>query len=303
MKSIKYLRNSEINFKKWDFCIKNSVNVKVYAFSWYLDIVASNWDCIVYDDYKMVMPVVFKRQLGFFKKNYHPIFCQQLGPFSFSKELLRDENIIESIFQTLIAQFSNYKISINHVVYCNLIQSNYLQKNKVSFVERINLELDLSMKYDQLYKNFSSNTKRNLRPIPNSSIKRIVDVKYFISLYKKYLNDVINLNSSQYQIMYKLIISCMHKNIGVLQGLFDNKNNLLGAIFVIHAFKRHILLFNFSNTKYYRLSPMTHLINDYILTHASKSEVLDFEGSSLLGVKRFYKGFGATEKNYIYINQ
>ena len=48
---------------------------------------------------------------------------------------------------------------------------------------------------------------------------------------------------------------------------------------------------------------MTHLINDYILTHASKNEVLDFEGSSLLGVKRFYKGFGAIEKNYIYINQ
>ena len=89
MKSIKYLRNSEINFKKRDFCIENSVNVKVYAFSWYLDIVASNWDCIVYDDYKMVMPVVFKRQLGFFKKKLPPNFLSAIRPLLIFKRIIK----------------------------------------------------------------------------------------------------------------------------------------------------------------------------------------------------------------------
>ena len=44
-------------------------------------------------------------------------------------------------------------------------------------------------------------------------------------------------------------------------------------------------------------------IDDYIQKECSKNKVLDFEGSNIKGVKRFYKGFGASERNYIYIQK
>ena len=67
MKSIKYFQYHQIDRVKWDKCIQNSVNKKVYACSWYLDTVASNWDALIYDDYKLVFPIVFKK--AFFYKN------------------------------------------------------------------------------------------------------------------------------------------------------------------------------------------------------------------------------------------
>ena len=40
------------------------------------------------------------------------------------------------------------------------------------------------------------------------------------------------------------------------------------------------------------------LMNHIIKTHAESKKILDFEGGSLEGVARFYKGFGAEEEIY-----
>ena len=302
VKKVKYLRNSEIDYKKWDFCINQSVNAKVYAYSWYLDLVASNWDCIVYDDYKLVFPVVFKKYFFVFKTLYQPVFCQQLGPFSSSTLLLKNENILDNIFTILIAKFSKYEFAINHVVCNKLIQNNYLFKKKINFTKRINLELDLSAKYETLYNQYNLNTKRNLKLSQNFSIRELDDVNYFVNSYKSHLNHIVKLKETEYDVMHKIITNCLQKNIGTIQGVFNSKNELLAAYFMIKTLKRHILLFNFSNPKFHKYSPMTYLINNYIMLNSKKLEVLDFEGSNLSGVKRFYKGFGAIEKNYIYIH-
>ena len=43
---------------------------------------------------------------------------------------------------------------------------------------------------------------------------------------------------------------------------------------------------------------MTFLIDDYIKSNCNKNKVLDFEGSNLEGVKKFYSGFGSINKPY-----
>ena len=65
MKKFRYLSNFNIDKVKWDDCISNSFNRRVYALSWYLDIVAVKWDAIVYGDYEAVCPIVFKKRLFF----------------------------------------------------------------------------------------------------------------------------------------------------------------------------------------------------------------------------------------------
>ena len=55
---IRYLTENEIDFKKYDQCIANALNSRIYAYSWYLDIVADkNWDVLVLNDYEAVMPM------------------------------------------------------------------------------------------------------------------------------------------------------------------------------------------------------------------------------------------------------
>ena len=85
-----YIKNSNIDREKWDKCIVSSCNPRIYAISWYLDIVCKNWDGLVFGDYEVVFPVVFKKRF-FLKKSYHPFFCQQLGLFSKDKNLTLDQ--------------------------------------------------------------------------------------------------------------------------------------------------------------------------------------------------------------------
>jgi hypothetical protein len=78
--SIKYLRQNQIDKKKWDECIKKSENGLIYAYSSYLDAMADNWDAIIVNDYEVVMPLPWRRKY-FIKYLYQPPFIQQLGVF------------------------------------------------------------------------------------------------------------------------------------------------------------------------------------------------------------------------------
>ena len=78
---IKYLTRSHVNIEKYNNCISNAVNSRIYAYSWYLDIVADeNWDVLVLDDYVAVMPLP-KRRKYFINYVYTPFWVLQLGIF------------------------------------------------------------------------------------------------------------------------------------------------------------------------------------------------------------------------------
>jgi hypothetical protein len=78
---ITYLTHKEIDFEKYDRCIDLSLNGIVYAYSWYLDMVTDDWDILVEDDYKSVMPLPKRKKFGI-HYIYQPFFVQQLGVFS-----------------------------------------------------------------------------------------------------------------------------------------------------------------------------------------------------------------------------
>ena len=58
------------------------------------------------------------------------------------------------------------------------------------------------------------------------------------------------------------------------------------------------MLFNVTAPNYEKHHGMTFLIDDFIKFNCTQAKVLDFEGSDLEGVKRFYSGFGALDKPY-----
>ena len=44
---IKYVRRKDLDIKKYNNCIEKSIQSRIYAFSWYLDVVAENWSVLV----------------------------------------------------------------------------------------------------------------------------------------------------------------------------------------------------------------------------------------------------------------
>ncbi len=82
---ITYIKRDALNIEKYNSCISNALNSRIYAYSWYLDIVTdTKWDVLVLDDYKAVMPLP-KRQKYFINYIFLPPWSQQLGVFSIHK--------------------------------------------------------------------------------------------------------------------------------------------------------------------------------------------------------------------------
>ena len=87
---IYFVKRNQIDEEKYNNCIATSLQSRMYAYSWYLDIVADNWNVLVLDDYEAVMPLPFHKK---FLISYisQPFFTQQLGVFS--KENITEETI------------------------------------------------------------------------------------------------------------------------------------------------------------------------------------------------------------------
>ena len=52
----------------------------VYAFSYYLNSMAKNWDALVLNDYDAVMPLTWNKKYGFYYL-YQPFMSASLGVF------------------------------------------------------------------------------------------------------------------------------------------------------------------------------------------------------------------------------
>ena len=306
MKKIKFLHKSHVDKVKWDNCIQNSINRNIYACSWYLDIVCQNWTCLVYGDYELVFPIAFK-DFFIFKKIYHPFFCQQLGPFAINEEILYNREVVGDLLNILYSKYIKFTFSINHD--CVHVFKNVIQNNKlgINYVDRVNLELDLNHPYSKLFENYSNSHKRALKnncshlkwDVQNEIISELY-INEFISLYMKKVGFQAKLSSYHAKVIKTILDSSFTKNNGCLVGLRNEHNQLLGAAFFISFFDRDILLFNVSD-KSLKFNIMTFIIDFYIKMNVQKNKVLDFEGSNVPGLNRFYKGFGSVEKNYIHI--
>ncbi len=161
MNNLQYTKNCDINRRKWDQCIAESFNSRVYGLSWYLDIVCENWDAIVFGDYEYVFPVIFKKRF-FFKKSYHPFFCQQLGFFSKNKNLINEKNF--HLFNIYFSQyFKRYTFCVTSEL-SSLFPIRTINLNvKKNWFSNTNLELDLARNYNDIKDSYNQNTIRNLK--------------------------------------------------------------------------------------------------------------------------------------------
>lgn len=53
---VRFVGHNEIDVRKWESCVHNSLNACVFAHCWYLDTLSLNWQALVLDDYEAVMP-------------------------------------------------------------------------------------------------------------------------------------------------------------------------------------------------------------------------------------------------------
>jgi hypothetical protein len=283
---IRYLKHNEIDIAKWDECISHSLNGIVYAYSWYLDIVAGDWDALVGDNYDAVFPLVKGRKFGI-SYIYQPLFTQQLGVFSSTIiELKTLEMFIESIPKDFQYQEINFNL-FNRVIY---------PKGKIS--ERVTFQLDLVQPYFSLCSNFNENTKRNIsRSIAlGVNIQRVLSITEFIEFTKR--NLLVSLKDSQFKNLEEIIHYALENKVGEIYSAYTKQNELCAVAFFVRSNDKVIYLSAASNELGKGNRAMFTLVDRFINDNSESHLVLDFEGSNFENIARFYAGFGAIPCKY-----
>lgn len=274
-----HLKHKEIDKKRWDSVISLSRNSKIYAFSWYLDAVSPNWEALVTEDYTIVMPLPKKKKYGI-SYLIQPQFTQQLGVFS--------EKEIE---ETILNQFIK---SIPYWLY--LLQINNAQSQQRNGVIRVNYILQLNKNYKELFSNYSPNTKRNIKKATasNLAINKLLDFSQFVQFISTHSNLH---NANSISILERLYISLEKQNAVELWGAYENEE-LISTLFFAKDNSRYYNLIPISSEKGKENKSMFKIIDSFIQEKASSELILDFEGSMIPGVARFYEGWGSKKTSY-----
>ena len=286
---IKYLPHNEINKVKWDRCINRAFNGNIYAYSWYLDIVSEDWEALIDGDYETVMPLTLKNKFGIYYLA-QPLYSQQLGVFS-TKKL--DHSIVEEFLKNIPAKFKFVDIKLN--------KYNLISELPVRQIKQVTFELDLIKPYEKTYERYNQNTKRNLKKAlkNNVSIIKGLGVNEIIEFKKEVQKKP--LSERYYNAIRRIISFSILHRIGEIYGAYDDRNTLCAAAFFIGSHNKVLYLFAASNQLGIENSAMFLLIDHYIKKNSEKNLTLDFEGSNLEGLARFYGGFGAKECKYLNI--
>jgi hypothetical protein len=283
---IKYINHKDIDAEKWALCIENAENSRMYASIWHLDRTAIVWDALVYGDYKFVMPLPVRSKFGF-SYVYQPLFCQQLGIFPEPQTSVTEE------FQK--ALFEKFKYADIH-----LNSQNHFDRKSLDFelFPRDNFLLDLKYNYKSLARNYSTNTKRNIAKAAKNNLQYIVGIRLeeYLAFKRANLKDkFLNQNMEK---LKSLIALGQYKGMGEIYGVYDTENELCAAVYFCRWKNRVIYLNAATSEKGKMLGAMCFLVDNFIQANSERDLKLDFEGSMVPGVARFYSGFGATTETY-----
>jgi hypothetical protein len=286
---IRFLKYEEIDTKKWDACIRDSFNGNIYAYSWYLDVVAEHWDALVQGDYERVFPLTWKKKFGI-SFLYQPFFTQQLGIFS--KNILTTE-IVNEFLALIPPCFKHIEIFVNAY--------NQPDQKKYTVEQQINHELDLIKPYQNLCRGYSKNLKRNIKKASqkNLSIVKNIKVEKVVDLFRNNRGQQIkHLGDHDYKRLRRLLYACVYKNAADVYGVFSGENNLVAGAVFINSHRRTTFIFSGLSDEGKSLGAMPFLMDSFINEHSNKHLTLDFDGSNDENLSRFYKSFGAKTTNY-----
>ncbi|MDO9256806.1 MAG: hypothetical protein Q7U54_14905 [Bacteroidales bacterium] len=285
---IRFLQHDKIDKSSWDDCIDNAVNGNLYACSWYLDIVSPGWCALIEDDYENVFPLPVSTKAGF-SYIMQPIFTQQLGLFYKS---ISAKNKLEEFLNCIPAKYRYIDFNLN--------TSNEMPAS-VNVSEMTNLELGLISEYKDLISGYQNNLQRNLRKAAqnNFTISKHVRPEEIISLFRANKGqELTHLNNRQYAMLQDIADKSINKGIGEIWGAYDEFNQLLAAILWVSSHQKAIFLFSALSGTGKKLNAMPWLIDSFIKQNAGNPLVLDFEGSNMEGLARFYSSFGAKKVMY-----
>jgi hypothetical protein len=179
-------------------------------------------------------------------------------------------------------KYCNFYLNSN----CNISAPN-IYKNGITYV------LPIRQSYQSIFKEFSTNNKRNLKKAYDLDLKvtKLDDAELFYKFYKK--NGKLIPGKHFMSCLKKLVDEIQKRNMGNIKVVNNKNNQILSAVLWLKYKEWVIYLISCSIDEGKKQGSNFLLIDSFLKENASNNLVLDFEGSSIPGLARFYEGFGA----------
>ncbi len=282
---LEHVSYPDIDKTAYDSCVKASEHFRTYALSWYLDATAQEWDVLVLDDYRAVMPLPRRKKWGL-TYVYTPPLVQQLGVFS-------------SFGVTAEQESGFYRTASRKYLLMDYFAHSGSQAGSSKWIPRTNFILGLDRTYGLLTMGYNKNRRRIIG-------------KGFGELRIDQGGDP------------NLLLSCMQDSVGedeagyapgtevlaTLRRLIDSGNAALnawnvffedqwvGGLLLLSDPFRITYLFPAATARGRKMQVGSLVLDALVREYQDTGLILDLEGSMIPGVADFYRSFGASEEVY-----
>lgn len=286
---ILHLSHEQIDKKLWDQLVTHAPGGTLYGQSWYLDIVSPGWQALITPDYTKGMPLTGRKKMGI-QYLCQPMLSQQLGIFS--RNRLKPSEI-DAFLEAIPKTFRLIEISLNDQ---NLPGPRFPVKKHVT------LKLNLNRQYQLVQEKFSENTRRNLKKAAQENLRfrtniTVPELMELLSQDKSIGARILSRGQNK-KTLLQLAPAMVNRNSGMICGIKNRHGSLIAAALFGQDKTNHYYLVPAMNEEGRETRSMFYLIDRYIHLHAGLPVTLDFEGSDIESVARFYKGYGATPVFY-----
>lgn len=287
--NLKYIPHVEIDFERWDRCVSGTAHPQPYGFSWYLNWVALTWDALVYGDYEVVFPL-FPREKNGILFTTRPYGIQAAGPYS---TIPLSAQWLEKLMEEAMEHFTYGEFFLSPGV---ALPSHWTSEKYSNFV------LSTKALYKELAAGYSAQTKRNLKKAQKSKLEfaQWATAQDVVRLWKQNTQEKTHITSENIDSLKKILEFCLYQKRGILMAVYDEGNTLVAGQIWVQFRGRSTLLLNASSSYGKECGAPTLLIDQMIQLHAGSDHMLDFEGSSIPGLARFYSGFGAHDEPFYF---
>lgn len=282
----RYLSHKTIDKKAWDEVISQGVGGNIYGASWYLDAVWPGWNALVADDYKL-MAVVPGRRKFMLPVVLNPFFIRQCGVYAANHEVMQE---IPRFLQSYRKGFLVGKI---HLQYPETVAPL-----NGAVTRRMFQQLDISTPdFEQAY---SSNHKRNLKTASKHALElAVVCPGTVVEIFKRNKGGELGVfHAPDFNRLYASFEACVSHGAGEGFAAVSKEGDILATGF-FSFFNQTITYLQGSTTPQGKDTGAMHFLMHQVASrYAGTFRVLDFGGSSVPSVARFYNAFGGTDRYY-----
>ena len=284
--NIRILQREQIDDARWNFIVDEAVNGIVYAYTWYLDVVSPGWGALVSDNYEYIFPLP-KCEKYCQKLILQPLFAQQLGLFSNSAVT---PEILDEFLSLLKLNFKYVELNLNTI-------NKTVEFAKYAH-ERVTYHLCLVQPYSNIQKKYKVNTKRNcLKSFAlGVEVHKNIPSDTFLDFY--FQNAAHSVNSGMKSKISTLVEVLVKHKYAEIVGARVGNGSLCAVALLVRSNGKLIYLLAASSAIGKQNRAMFSIVDQVIRWSAEDNVVLDFEGSMIPSVARFYAGFGAQPCSY-----